>query len=159
MSQNIISIVFTPEEKTALDDAVAKLDAALAGKTASLSGDQRQQLMKMGDKSEAFARQAVSTLDKNRQVVPPSMGLDEALADLAALEVIRPVLQRLTQITERLRDTEMALGSDLMSAAVEGYSLLKVTGKQQGLDGLRKELGSRFARTSRKAAVPETEQA
>ena len=159
MAQNIVSIVFTPDEKTALDDLVTRLEAAMVGKTASLSVDQRQQLMKMGDKSEAFARQAIIALDKNRQVVPPSLGLDDAMADLAALEVIRPVLQRLNQIAERLRDTEMALGSDLMSAAVEGYSLLKVTGKQQGLDGLRKELGSRFARTTRKAAAPESEPA
>lgn len=33
-----------------------------------------------------------------------------------------------------------------MSIALEGYGLLKVSGRNQGLEGLRKELSSRFAR-------------
>jgi hypothetical protein len=36
-----------------------------------------------------------------------------------------------------------------MDVALEGYGLLKVSGKNQGLDGLRKELGSRWAKTRR----------
>jgi hypothetical protein len=43
----------------------------------------------------------------------------------------------------------MALGSDIMSTALEGYSLLKVSGKNQGLDGLRKELSARFVKSAR----------
>jgi hypothetical protein len=35
-----------------------------------------------------------------------------------------------------------------MSVALQGYALLKVSGKNQGLEGLRKELGARFAKSS-----------
>lgn len=149
MAQNIVSIVIADEQRTALLATLTQLEQQLADKTIALDATQRRELFKMGVKSETFCRQAMGALDKNRQVVPPSLGLDEALADLAALDILRPVLQRLEQVTERLRDTEMALGSDLMDTAVEGYGLLKVTGKNQGLDGLRKELGSRFSRRSR----------
>ena len=151
MSQNIVSIVIDDEQRQALEQTLLQLERQLIDKTVSLDADRRQQLLKMGDKSEAFCRQTLAVLAKNRQVVPPSLNLDEALADLAALDVLRPVLHNLQQLCERLRDTEMALGSDLMSAAVEGYGLLKVSGKNQGLDGLRKELGTRFARNPRKA--------
>lgn len=153
MSQNLISISFTPEQTAQLDATLAQLEATLAA-LVSLDVDTRRQLFKMGDKSEAFCRQALSALDQNRQLVPPSMGLDEALSDLAALDVVRPFKQRLERLLERLRDTEMALGSDIMAAAVEGYSLLKVMGKQQGLDGLRKDLGARFARRTSQPAEP-----
>jgi hypothetical protein len=37
--------------------------------------------------------------------------------------------------------------------AVNGYELLKVSGKDQGLDALRQEISARFSRASR-AAVP-----
>ena len=47
----------------------------------------------------------------------------------------------------------MALGADVMDAALEGYGLLRVSGRQQGLDGLRKELSNRWARRS--SAEPE----
>jgi len=150
MSQNIASIVFTDEQRTGLLDALAALEIQLVGKTVALKPALRRDLFKMGVKSETFCRQAVAALDRNRQVVPPSLGLDDALADLLALDILRPVLQRLEQMTELLRDTEMALGSDLMETAVEGYGLLKVIGDSQGLDTLRRDLGTRFARRGRK---------
>jgi hypothetical protein len=36
-----------------------------------------------------------------------------------------------------------------MNVALQGYALLKVAGKNQGLEGLRKELGTRFAKSAR----------
>ena len=64
---------------------------------------------------------------------------------------MRPVLDRLQKIAERGSDTEIALGSDAMDVALEGYGLLKLSGKNQGLDGLRKELSSRWSKTRRPA--------
>src|SRR6185312_6223654 len=67
--------------------------------------------------------------------------------------IVRPVLLDLEQLVERLRDTETALGSDLMDTAVQGYSLLKHTGRNQGLDNLVKDLGVRFFRRSPSSAA------
>ena len=69
-------------------------------------------------------------------MVPPSPGLDEALLDLRTLDVMRPLLQRLKQMTELPRNSEMALGRDMMETAMEGYAPLKVSGKNRGLDSL-----------------------
>ena len=52
---------------------------------------------------------------------------------------------------QRMADTELALGSDLMAAALEVYGVLKVAGKDKGVDEARRELASRFAR--RKASA------
>ena len=41
------------------------------------------------------------------------------------------------------------IGSDVMSTALEGYALLKVIGKRQGLTALRDSLGTRFVKRSR----------
>lgn len=150
MPQNLISIVIDDALAAELAATAQQLEDLLAGKTVSLAPEDRRGGLKMGDKSEAFCRQTIGLLAQNRQVVPPSLQLDEALADLKALDAIRPLLLRLQQLTERLRDTEMALGADLMSAAVEGYGLLKLVGRQQGLDGPLKELGARWARSARK---------
>ena len=45
----------------------------------------------------------------------------------------------------------MALGSDLMAAALEVYGVLKVAGKGKGLDEARRNLGARW-RISRQGA-------
>jgi hypothetical protein len=98
----------------------------------------------MGDKSEAFCRQALTLLDQNRQVVPASMGLDEALDDLRTVDQLRPRAKRVQRLVERMGDSEMMLGAEVAQAARKGYALLKVAGKNQGLEALRGELSGRF---------------
>ncbi len=49
--------------------------------------------------------------------------------DLATLDALRPCLARLSKLSQRGDDTQMAVGSDLMTNALEGYAVLKVTGK------------------------------
>ena len=53
-----------------------------------------------------------------------------------------------------MADSEMALGSDLMVASLEGYALLKVAGRGEGLDALRQSLGARFDRKRRREPGP-----
>lgn len=143
VSQNLISLSFDPAQLTAIDKALEQLESACADLIA-LDPDARRNLYKMGDKSEAFCRQALTLLAQNPQVVPPSLGLAEAQADLAAIDQLRPRLARLQRLTERMTDTETALGSDVISTALQGYALLKVAGKNQGLEGLRESLSARF---------------
>jgi hypothetical protein len=148
VSQNIVSLTLTDAQITASAAALTALETQLAGLIA-LDPARRRDLFKMGDKSEVFCRQAIGALSRNPQIVPPSLGLADAQADVLALDRLRPLLERLQRLVERAQDTEMALGSDIMSTALEGYSLLKVSGKNQGLDGLRKELSARFAKAPR----------
>ncbi|TXI49877.1 MAG: hypothetical protein E6Q50_06035 [Lysobacter sp.] len=150
MSQNLLSLQFSDQQLAAIDAALTSLESALAGLIA-LTPDQRRAMTKMGPKSEAFCRQTLTVLSQNPQVIPPSVNLAEAQADLAALDALRPRLARLERLTERAGDTDAALGGDVMSFALEGYALLKFAGKNQGLEGLRKELSARFARSSGKA--------
>ena len=151
MSQNLISLDITDTQVSAALDALAALEAALPG-LISMDAEERRRLTKMGRKSEVFCRQALSVLSQNPQIVPPNLGLAEAQADLLALDKLRPVLDRLQRLAARGADTETALGSDVMSVALEGYGLLKLSGRNEGLDDMRKELSSRWAKNRR---IPE----
>jgi hypothetical protein len=143
--QNLVSINLGAADLEALDTALATIQSVL-GHGVALTTQQRRDLTKMGDKSEAFCRQTLGLLANNPQVVPPSLGLPEALADLAALDALRPRLEKLRQLAERGADTELALGSDMMATALEGYALLKVSGKGEALKAARRDLSARFAR-------------
>ncbi len=150
MTQNLMSLALSADDLDAVDAALATLEVRLAGLLA-LQPDDRRGLIKMGDKSEAFCRQALTILQQNPQVIPPSFDLAEARADLAAVDVLRPRLARLRRLTERAEDSEMALGSDVMTASLEGYALLKVAGRNQGLEGLRQGLSARFGKAARRS--------
>lgn len=150
MTQNLMSLALSADDLDAIDAALSALEARLTALVA-LQPEERRGLTKMGDKSEAFCRQTLTVLAQNPQVIPPSFDLVEARADLAAVDVLWPRLARLRRLTERAEDSEMALGSDVMNASLEGYALLKVSGRNQGLEGLRQALSARFGKTARRA--------
>lgn len=149
MSQNIISLSLTAGDYAEVDQALTTLETKLAG-LIDLSVSERRALPKMGNKSEAFCRQTLMVLAQNPKVVPPGLDLAETQRDLANLDELRSRTVRLRQLMGRFEDSEMALGSDVMSAALEGYALLKVMGKGSGLDVLRNGMAARFNRTAGK---------
>lgn len=154
MSQNLIDLDLTPDALAAIAAAITTLETQLTGLIA-LQPAQRRNLTKMGDKSEAFCRQAVMAFSENPGVLPRNFDLDGFQRDMATLDALRPTMIRMERLHERLSDTQMALGSDLMTNALEGYAVLKVAGKGEGLDSLRKMLSARFNRSSRAAASEE----
>jgi hypothetical protein len=153
MHQNRISLSFTDAQLTEIDTALSTLEQRFSGLVA-LTIDERRSLPKMGDKSEAFCRQTLTVLGNNPALLPSNFDLPESQRDLASLDALRPRLARLTQLVEKVEDSATALGSDVMSAALEGYALLRVSGRGQGLEALRQDISARFSRGSRPAATP-----
>lgn len=151
MSQNLVQLQLDDARMGEIDAALAALETKLHDLIA-LDSEEFRGLPRMGAKSEQFCRETLSTLAQNPQVVPSSLGLADAQADLAAYDRLRPLVQRLQQLTRRAEDTQSALGSDVMALSLEGYALLKVAGRNQALEGLRRDLSGRFARSRRPAA-------
>jgi hypothetical protein len=149
MTQNLVSLTLDDSQLQAVDAALAELENHLGGLIA-LDAAQKRSIRRMGEKSEAFCRQALRMLEQNPQMVPANVGLADASSDLATMDRLRPRLVRLSRLSERASDTDAALGSDVMAVALQAYGLLKVTGNTEGLSGLRRELGARFTRTPRR---------
>lgn len=145
MNQNHISLRFNDGDVSTIEEAIATLEQRLTG-LIGLTPDERREMTKMGNKSEAFCRHAVTTLGKHPDVLPRNFDVDEYRNDLVALDALRPLIARLQRVYERMVDSEMALGSDLMVASLEGYAHLKVAGRGDGLEAMREALGSRFDR-------------
>ena len=155
--KNLVSLSFSEEDLAAVDTALGVIEQKLAPML-SLAPDEVRGLFKMGEKSDVFCRSVLQVLEQNPQVVPQALDLEEANADLATLDALRPRLRRLRLLATRGEDTSVALGADVMSAALEGYALLRVSGKASGLEDQRRELGGKRFRGARKlgaeAAAP-----
>ena len=152
MNRNLVSISFAEQRVANILAAITTLETELVD-LVSIPAEQRRELFKMGDKSEVFCRETLGVLADNPKLVPESLGLPEAQADMAALDALRPMLRRLQQLTERAESTELALGVDIFGAALEGYGLLKVSGKHHGLEGKRRDLSARFVRAAKAQAA------
>ena len=55
----------------------------------------------MGDKSEAFCRQAVIAFGENPGMLPRNFDLEAFQRDLATLDALRPTMSRLERLHER----------------------------------------------------------
>ena len=145
MSQNLIQLNLSDADYIEIDAALGILEDRLSG-LIDMTASERRGLAKMGDKSEAFCRQTLRVMAQNPGLVPANVQLADAQQDLQQLDALRQRSARMRQLLGRCDDTELALGSDVMSTALEGYALLKVLGKGSGLEELRQGIGARFAR-------------
>ncbi|MGZ0077593.1 hypothetical protein [Methylomonas sp. TEB] len=153
MSQNLLSLTFTDAALAEIDAALNTLETHFAG-FVSLSPDQRRNILKMGDKTEAFCRQTMLLAAQNAQAIPPNLNMPEAQADMTSLDQLRPRLHRLRDLQARGDDTDMALGSDIYSFCLDAYASLKIAGKGAALETLRQAMAVRFNRGAKNKVEP-----
>mgnify|MGYP006982688681 CR=1 FL=1 len=143
MRQNIASLVIDAETLKAIDGTLATLEKLLED-FIELSAEQRRELLKLGPKSEVFCRETLSVMERSPGALPVDFDMDAVREDREALDQVRPILSRLRMLTSRANDTEMALGSDLYKAALDGYRFAKATGSGAMLDELRVQASPLF---------------
>jgi len=149
MTQNLVSTHFTAEQWAAVDEAIGTLMTALQPALVAVGKEGRRRLVKMGDGSEAFCRQALDVASEHAGMMPRNFNLDEMRRDLEAHDALNVRMVRLSQLVEKMRDTDLALGSDVMVASLEAYAHLKTAGRGEGLESLRTMLGRRFDNSQR----------
>lgn len=149
MSQNLISLSLSAEQLDQVRAALGMLEKNLAGMV-SLSVDERVEITKMGPKSEMFARKAYDVLALSPEILPGNFDLQEFGADIRALDQLRPLFAQLVRLVRRAEDTEMALGSDIYRAALDGYRFAKAAGKGAALDELSAHASTRFSGQGRR---------
>ena len=145
MKQNLVHQHYSPEQWAQVDTAIDALAAALEPFLVGMSASQRRLLVTMGDGSEAFVRGAADVISDNLALLPRGFDVEEMKRDIASHDALQVRLTRLTTLVDKSRHTQMALGSDAMVAALDGYSILKRYAESEGFDTLRRVLGKRFS--------------
>ena len=160
MSQNLISANFSAETIARMDAALATLEEIFAP-FSDITADALDGLPRMGEKSEPFCRQTAIVLDQNLAVIPPSVDFKGLKEDFADLDALRPRLLRLRELVSQIENVKDALGCDILGTSLEGYGLMKMFGKSEGLESLRQAISLRTRGRSRKPdnGTPDTPQA
>ena len=136
MPQNLVSLDLSADQIAAMDQAIATLEA-LTKPFITLSADDKNSLVKMGDKSVAFCQQTALVLSQNKDALPAGFDYTEMEDDLAAYAALQGRVLRIREVLAKMEDTQIALGSDVMVASSEGYALMKLFGKAEGLTELQ----------------------
>ncbi len=132
-----MSLAFAAEDLQAVDAALDALESRLS-MLISLRPDIQPGLARMGEKSEAFCRRMLAAMAAQPQMMVPEFDLAAAQADLAAADALHPRFVRLRRLAERAEDTELALGSDVMVAALQGHAWLETADCAQETAELRR---------------------
>lgn len=153
MSQNLVDLQINLATIEQLEAAIVQMETSLAG-LISLTPDQRRELTKMGEKSEAFCRAALNVAQQHIGIMARDFDLEGFQRDQQALDLLRPRILRIAHLYQRMIDTEMALGSDLMAASLEVYGAVKGSGKGKSLDEARRNLAGRWRVKQRESEEP-----
>lgn len=151
MGQNLVDTHLTPDDWAIVDEAIARIQATIEPLMVPVTPTDKKFMVKMGNGSEVFCRTALEVMGENVALMPRSFDLEEMRRDLTSHDALNARIVKLMRLLEKMRNTEMALGSDVMVASLEGYAVLKAVGKGEGVRALRKMLSRRFAGSGRAA--------
>ena len=149
MSENRISLVISPEQRQTALAGVAQTSTALPG-LVSVDPSELRELHHFVGKNETFARGMCRVLEAHPQILPPTLSVAEAKADIEAVDALRPLLDAVQRLHTQLEHTVALLGHDAMDFAYEGYKQLRMSAAEHGLEEVRRELGQLFANRGRR---------
>ncbi|PSB23913.1 hypothetical protein [Stenomitos frigidus] len=151
-----ISATLTPEKLQEIKAAIATIHTNMPF-LVSLTPDERRKRVKMGDRSLAFVNNSLNVTQNNAEVVPASFNIAEFNRDYQLAVALTEVLNLLEQLTEKVDDTLMAVGSESMASSLLVYDYVKTAAKHApGLKSVADQLGERFKAMGKRHAKAES---
>jgi hypothetical protein len=124
----------------------------------NLSIEEHSRLYKMGDKRLSFVQNSLTAAKNNRGILPASFDFDGYVRDCELATALTDVLTSLQQLTEKVEDTLMAVGSEAMGSSLTVYDYVKTAAKHTaGLKIVSEQLGALFKSIKTKSPEPPTQ--
>src|SRR4051794_20858259 len=114
MSQtNQISAVITAQDLADINTAIGTIQNKLANILVfNLSGEDRQGLSKMGDKTLAFVKKSLEYANAYPTLIPAFLDVAEGQKDYALSRDLYTIFQQINALNRALEDTVMVAGSE-----------------------------------------------
>ena len=154
MADNRIDAALSEADRAAVLAAIETIKTKLPF-LIDLSPKERQELPKMGDKSQAFVFGVAALVASDPSFLPRNFEEANFIRDVALVRALQGIRQELMSLAELVDDTTVAAGSEAYVAALIAYKAAQENGRGEGLDNLLDELGQRFARVSKPSPKPQ----
>lgn len=154
--KNQISIEIPKEVIDRVTQKLQECKLELAPYLQGLTAVEREQMLKMGDKTVATVQKTKSYVDTNPEFVPAYMDKAEFLKDEKVVTQLNPVSNLATQIATDVSDTIMLAGSEALYSALLYYGQVKEA-SHKGVPTAKpiyEDLSERFSKRSRKPKTP-----
>ncbi|HBX21350.1 MAG TPA: hypothetical protein DEF88_13000, partial [Porphyromonadaceae bacterium] len=107
---------------SAIKEKLAGLQTDLSGiLTINLTGKDRKDMLKMGDKTLAFVEKALEFANQNPTLVPAYINLEEANKDFALAKSLSDIQKEFIPLVRGIEDAKMVAGSEAYDAMLLFY--------------------------------------
>ncbi|MDE3067551.1 MAG: hypothetical protein KGJ60_08365 [Verrucomicrobiota bacterium] len=140
-----VSIVITPDQKTAILAKIADLNAAMSF-LVGLTDDQRRKMLKLGDKTVGFEEKCASYMASRPDLIPGFVELNKLGQDRAAWTDLGDIQRALLDLYQRLDDTDMVLAHQIYLPDLSFYQNVQLAAKRSvpGAQAIYDDLKARF---------------
>ncbi|MCX6366458.1 hypothetical protein [Armatimonas sp.] len=153
MQDNRIDAALSETDRAAVLAAIETIKTKLPF-LIDLTPKERQELPKMGDKTQAFVFGVATLVSNDGSFLPRNFDEAAFAKDVALVKALQGIRQELLRLAELVDDTAVAVGSEAYVAALVAYRAAQENGRGEGLDELLDELGRRFAKVSKPSPKP-----
>jgi hypothetical protein len=153
MQDNRIDAALSETDRAAVLAAIETIKTKLPF-LIDLTPKERQELPKMGDKTQAFVFGVATLVSNDGSFLPRNFDETAFAKDVALAKSLQGIRQELLRLAELVDDTAVAVGSEAYVAALVAYRAAQENGRGEGLDELLDELGRRFAKVSKPSPKP-----
>lgn len=153
--ENLVSVSFTQEELTKIDNAIKEIEGVLEGKTLNLTPGERQQYGRIAEQNKLFVNKGKELMDQYPQYIPAFLDKAEFDNDFLARTQIETRLTRLQSVAEQLSDTKTLLDHDNYHATITFYQHIRYLSQQSvaGISTIYEAL-KQFFKGGRKKNTP-----
>ncbi|MGV8878503.1 MAG: hypothetical protein ACOH2A_05690 [Sphingobacteriaceae bacterium] len=146
MNQNKISVTISDGELAEAAKKLNEVQTLLMPYLIALSPDERQTIIKMGDKTSAFVEKALEYAVNKPTLTPGFIELPEWQIDSRAQGSLVKLLRMVQQLGSNLDDTAMLCGSESYASALGFYHNVKQASKMNVPDAksIFEDLSQRF---------------
>ena len=149
MRKHLIDIAPTPASIASAHAHFHAIRTELAYVLHSLEDGERKHSQKLGRSNETWCMEVMEVVRQHPIVVPAGMSMAALERDLAAREMLLPLLIASRQITRLLEDTYVMLGVDVFNGARGLYKSMQLVADLHGLEEIVAKLSLHFARPPR----------
>ena len=156
---NLVSVDIPDGDITIATDAINLASATLLQYLIALTPDQRQDALKLGDASLAFASKTMDYIRSHPNFLPATVSAEEMEKDWKAITQLTPLLRAAEQLYSQLNDTLMEAGSELYKNCLLYYTGAKLGAEMNypGAKPVAEDLGKRFKGQGRRRGSSDTE--
>jgi hypothetical protein len=151
---NRISFTITDAQMQKVLSSRQVLQETLAPLLVSLGTQSRRTLPKLGPKGLDFMSKTFAYAENNAQFQPTFVDMGEFATDLAAVGLLRQIVQPLSQLVDMLNDTLLLSSAGAYSASLACYKAFKAADEADapGANSIVNELSPYFAQHGKKSS-------